>query len=67
MEGTVMVTLQKIRELLERVAFPTTKDEILATLTRLDAPAQVIERVQTLPEYRYGSVDSVLDTLRRQE
>lgn len=62
-----MVTLQKIHDLLEHVAFPATKDEILATLTRLGVAEQILERVRTLPEYRYGSVDSVLDALRGQE
>jgi len=59
-----MVTIQQIRTVLERVAFPAEKAEILMTLHRLEAPPEMIERVQHIPEYRYGSVDTVLDALR---
>jgi len=62
-----MVTVQEIRTLLERIEFPATKAAILEDLLRNHAPESVLVRVREIPEHRYGSVDSVVDTLRRLE
>ncbi len=59
-----MITLPQLRSILEHVAFPATKAEIVETARRLDESDEAIARLQTLPEYRYGSVDTVLDALR---
>ena len=58
-----MVTVQQIGEMLTRVDFPATREELIAALVRLQAPEEVIERLGHIPEYRYGSVNTVLDAL----
>lgn len=62
-----MPTLQEMRTMLERLEFPADKADMLHMLTLMDAPASVLETIRTLPDHRYGSVDTVMDALRGEE
>ena len=62
-----MLTIQDMHTLLQRMTFPATPQELAEELRRMEAPDEAIARVQTLPENRYGSVDSVVDALRTLE
>jgi hypothetical protein len=59
-----MHVIEALRPLLQRVAYPADRAEILHTLRALDAPPELLDRVATLPDARYGSADTVLDLLR---
>ncbi len=59
-----MHVLEALRPLLQRVDYPADKAEILHTVRVLGAPPELLDRLATLPDYRYGSADSVLDALR---
>lgn len=59
-----MAKLQEIHDILMRVTFPSTKEEIIDQVVRQGVSQDVVEHLQTLPEHFYGSVDTVLDTLR---
>ncbi|MHB9110971.1 MAG: DUF2795 domain-containing protein [Armatimonadota bacterium] len=62
-----MLTLPEMHTLLQRISYPATPRELADELRELQAPEEAIERVRTLPEHRYGSVDSVMDALRGME
>ena len=59
-----MLTLPEMRTVLQQVAYPATREEILLTLAAQDMPEEFLTRLRKLPEYRYGSVDTVMDALR---
>lgn len=62
-----MLTVQQIGEMLALCAFPATREELIAAMQRLDAPADVLQRLECIPDYRYGSLNSVLDAIRAQQ
>ena len=61
-----MFKLQDLHTLLMRAAYPATKAELLDFIRKEGYPEAAAERLHALPDgdYRYGSVDSVLDALR---
>ena len=61
-----MLTLPEIRTVLMRVAFPATPEEMIRTATVEQAPDELLARLRTLPQHRYGSLDAVIDALRGQ-
>lgn len=61
-----MVTLPEMHAVLQRLVYPATRDELLTAARKLEVSEAVIARLETLPEHRYGSVNTVMDTLRGQ-
>ncbi len=59
-----MLTLQDIRSILLRAAYPASKQELIDYIRRDGYPHEVAERLEVLPEHEYGSVDTVIDTMR---
>jgi len=49
---------------LMRITFPSSKEEILDQVRHLGATDEMLERLRSLPEHFYGSVDTVIDALR---
>ena len=62
--GISVPTLEQLHTVLMRITFPSSKEEILEQLRRLGEMDEVLERLRSLPEHFYGSVDTVMDTLR---
>lgn len=61
-----MVTLQELHEILANFDYPATRDDLLAAARAHDVPDEVLIRLHHLPEHYYGSVNTVMDTLRAQ-
>lgn len=59
-----MVKLQEIHAIVTRISFPASKEEILDYVRKEGYPDEIRQRLETLPEYRYGSANSVMDALR---
>lgn len=59
-----MLTLMEIRAVLQRADYPATREDLIAQVRRMEGPEEIISRLRTLPEHRYGSTDTVLDALR---
>jgi hypothetical protein len=47
-----------------RVDFPATKGEILVRAKHQGAPEDMLRQLERLPEYMYGSVNTVMEALR---
>jgi hypothetical protein len=62
-----MVTLHEIHDILTHIDFPATKADLIHQATAREAPPPVIARLRELPEFYYGSVNTVMDTLRGEE
>ncbi len=62
-----MALLEEIHTILMRVPYPATKEELIAAVREMGEPEAVVTQLQRLPEYRYGSVNSVMDALRAEE
>ncbi|MHB9134624.1 MAG: DUF2795 domain-containing protein [Armatimonadota bacterium] len=58
------LTLEDMHTILQRLEYPATREDLIDMAARTQAPQEAIDRLRTLPEYRYGSVDSVMDALR---
>jgi len=65
--GKTAMLLEEVHTLLQRIEYPTTKEDILTQLRIMDAPDDVINRVMLIPEYRYGSVNTVMDAVQNLE
>lgn len=59
-----MVTLPELHNIVTRFTFPSTKDELIEQAKKRQVSQEVLDRLQQLPEHYYGSVDTVIDTLR---
>lgn len=59
-----MARLEEIREVILHFDFPASKEQIIEMASKAEAPDDVMERLQCIPEYYYGSVNSVMETLR---
>ena len=62
-----MITLHQIHALLVRMEFPATKAELLEQAMKMGAPSAALQRLRGLPDYFYGSVDTVMDALKGEE
>lgn len=59
-----MLTLQEMRTILARAYYPASKAELIRFVRAEGYPEDVVRRLETIPEYEYGSVDTVMDALR---
>jgi hypothetical protein len=59
-----MPVLEEIHEVLIRVSYPATKEDIIEQAMVIGVPERIIERLRTLPAHMYGSTDTVMDALR---
>ena len=62
-----MITLQQMHALLVRMEFPATRAELLEQAMKMGAPSAALQRLRALPDYFYGSVDTVMDALHGME
>jgi len=62
-----MLTLQMVHDILCRLDFPASREELIDNARAIEAPAEVLARLRTLPEHYYGSVNTVMDALQHQE
>ena len=57
--------LGQLQQLLPKVNFPATKDEVLSDLQSNDAPQEVLDKVRNSSKETFNSADEVLQTVQR--
>lgn len=62
-----MISLHDLHDIISRAVFPASKDELITFVKKEGYPREAVQRLETLPEYMYGSADSVMDALRNLE
>lgn len=59
------LTFSDIGTFIKDLQFPTTKQELLTTAEDNDAPPQILDRLQKLPDREYESITDVIESAAR--